>query len=181
MKVLAIPGSNRQKSHNKSLIRAFQEVAPKKLLVEVFEIDNIPMFNQDLETDLPEEVKSYIQKVREADAVVISTPEYNNMIPGILKNAIEWLTRGYSNDAIKNKPLGIMGATEGGFGTVRAQNMLLELATIVKFRTHSSLRLPISHADKIFNEKGELDDEETKVKLVKFAEDLYNFTKKKEL
>lgn len=181
MKILAIAGSNRKKSLNKMLVRAIKELALEDMDIEIFEIDEIPFFNQDLEANLPVEVLSYISKVKDADAIIIATPEYNNMIPGILKNAIEWLTRDYSSDAVKNKPLAITGASTGGFGAVRAQNQLLLLAQITKFKTHSTLRLPISKAQEIFNDEGNLIDSQTKEKLQKFLYDFKIFIETGEL
>ena len=90
------------------------------------------------------------------------------MIPGVLKNVCEWLTRSYSSDAVRNKPLGIIGASTGGFGTVRAQNQLMLLGVIMGFDVRSNLKLPIANAQKIFDEKGDLTDQEVKTKINDF-------------
>ncbi|MDQ6985543.1 MAG: NAD(P)H-dependent oxidoreductase [Candidatus Dojkabacteria bacterium] len=181
MKVLVIPGSNRKKSFNKMLAKEIARNVTDGIEIVVFEIDNIPFFNQDIESDLPSIVNEYIEKVDSADAIIFVTPEYNNMIPGILKNAIEWLSRGYSNHSVRNKPVAITGATDGGFGTVRAQNQLLELCAIIKMKTHSQLRLPVSHADKIFDENGDLNDSEIELKIGKLLKDLKTFYESGEL
>jgi NAD(P)H-dependent FMN reductase len=172
MKILAISGSLRRNSYNSYLVRISQELAPIGLEIESFEISEIPFFNQDLESDIPKSVEELRSKLSKSDGLLIATPEYNNMIPGVLKNTLEWISRG--NEA-KNKPVAIMGASDGGFGTVRAQNQLLLLTSILGMRNSGSLRLPISNVDDLINEKGELRDPNTREKIKNLLIDFMNF------
>lgn len=182
MNILAISGSTRKESYNTSLLRAFVQIVNKidsKIEVKLVTLNNIPIFNQDLEHNIPQEVNELINKVREADGILISTPEYGNMIPGVLKNATEWLSRSYSKDAIQQKPLAIVGASTGGFGAARAQNQLLLLGAILKMKVNSGLRLPVSNASTVFDEQGDLIDADVKLKLEEFAKDFIQFIEQK--
>lgn len=166
MKVLAISGSIRTQSYNSAAIRAAKALAPEGMEMEIFSLAGIPFMNQDLEGDnLPESVQTLIDKARWADAILFSTPEYNNMIPGMTKNAFEWLSRSYAVDAVKGKPLFIMGASDGGFGTARAQFQMLTLGAILGMRVDGAWRLPISMAQDKFDAEGNLHDEDTKAKI----------------
>lgn len=170
MKILAISGSLRTGSYNTALCKAIQELGSSKdVEIEVVTLHDIPMFNQDLETPSnPPVVDALKQKVKEVDALIISTPEYNNMVPGVLKNALEWLSRKGGPELV-NKPVAIMGASDGGFGTVRSQNQLLLLCSILKMKTSGTWRLPISRAQDMFDAKGNLTDDHTKQKIVDFV------------
>lgn len=178
-KILAIPGSIRKNSFNKSACRVLADLVAEKVSpvledveLKIFELDNVPMFSQDLEVDLPSEVRDLISQVEWADAVIFSTPEYNNMVPGVLKNTCEWLSRSYALTAVEGKPVAIMGASDGGFGTVRAQNQLLLLASILKFQVDASLRLPISKAQDAFDKQGNLTSTDIRAKIQDLLERL---------
>lgn len=164
-RIIAIPGSLREKSFNKSVCKYLCSLSNQEVNVSVFELNNIPLFNADLESNLPTSVQVLVNKLSDAEAIIIATPEYNNMIPGVLKNTLDWLSRSYAKASIRNKPLAIVGASDGGFGTVRAQNQLLLLATLLGFKVDAKLRFPISHADQKFNSEGERADEQVKLGL----------------
>jgi len=122
MKIVAIPGSLRDGSYNRLLIHAAEELAPEGVEINTFEIDDLPLYNQDEDTpDEPEPVGALRQQIREADALLLSTPEYNYSVPGVLKNAIDWASRPYGNAPLTGKPVAIMGASTGMSGTMRAQ------------------------------------------------------------
>lgn len=121
MHILGIAGSLRRDSYNKSLLRAALELLPQNVELEIFDLDGIPPFNQDLELKPPTKVKDLKARIRAADALVIATPEYNYSIPGVLKNAIDWASRPYSDNAFDDKPVAFMGASIGMIGTARAQ------------------------------------------------------------
>src|SRR3954454_17928233 len=98
MKILAIPGSLRDASYNKLLIHTAEELAPDGVQIETFDIDEIPLYNQDERTpDEPEAVARLRERIRNADALLLSTPEYNYSVPGVLKNAIDWASRPVRN------------------------------------------------------------------------------------
>jgi chromate reductase, NAD(P)H dehydrogenase (quinone) len=164
-KISIIVGSTRKGSYNRVVANYLLNQFSDKLSIKITEIDTLPFFSQDLEQDLPAVVTNFIDDISQSDGIVIVTPEYGNMIPGVLKNSLEWLSRDYSKAAVIGKPVAIIGASTGGFGTVRAQNQLLLLLTILKFDVDASLRLPISYVDQKVSQDLILTDDETKQKL----------------
>ncbi|MGH2407131.1 MAG: NADPH-dependent FMN reductase [Candidatus Limnocylindrales bacterium] len=120
--ILGIAGSLRQASFNRGLIRAAREVAPHGVVVIGHEIDEIPMYNGDVEAQGdPEPVAAFKRAIAAADALLIATPEYNHCVPGVLKNAIDWASRPARASVLTAKPVAIMGASSGPGGTARAQ------------------------------------------------------------
>jgi chromate reductase len=120
-KILAFAGSLRKSSYNKALIRAAVELAPQNVAIDVFDLEGIPPFNQDLESTPVQRVIEFKTKIKNADALLIATPEYNYSIPGVLKNAIDCASRPYTDNALKGKPVAIMSASSGKLGGARAQ------------------------------------------------------------
>jgi len=118
--VLGFAGSLKKDSYNKSILNAALELTPEKMKLEIFDLEGIPPFNQDLETHPPVRVKEFKAKIRAADAILIVTPEYNYSIPGVLKNAIDWASRPYKDNVFYDKPVGIMSASTGMLGGARA-------------------------------------------------------------
>src|SRR5687767_13200144 len=116
IRVLGIAGSLRESSYNRGALRAAVELAPEGVTIETFDINEIPPFNQDDEGSPPQIVTEFKQKIREADAIIFSTPEYNYSLPGVLKNAIDWASRPYGDSAWNGKPAAIMGASPGAIG-----------------------------------------------------------------
>ena len=121
VRILGIAGSLRRESYNRAALRAATELVPEGASIETFELDGIPGFNQDEEQQPPAKVTELKKRIREADAILIVTPEYNYSIPGVLKNAIDWASRPYGDSAWDGKPAAIMGASVGTIGTARAQ------------------------------------------------------------
>src|SRR4051812_18454183 len=117
IRILGIPGSLRRGSYNRALLRAAQQVVPSGATLEVFDLVGIPVFNEDDEGNPPEKVKQFKARIRESDAILFATPEYNYSIPGGLKNAIDWASRPYGDSAWMGKPAAIMGASLGRMGT----------------------------------------------------------------
>jgi len=111
--ILGFAGSLRKGSYNRSLLRAAAELVPKDARLEVFDLEGIPPFNQDLETQMPEKVKEFKAKIRATDAILMATPEYNYSIPGVLKNAIDWASRPPGDNSFAGKPVAIMSASGG--------------------------------------------------------------------
>ena len=178
IKILGIAGSLRKKSFNKSLIRAAAELRPDGMEIENFDLERIPPFNQDMEDRPPEIVKELKAKVRAADAILIATPEYNYSIPGVLKNAIDWASRPYGDNAFEGKPVAVMGASGGMLGSARAQYHLRQ--TFVFLNMHPINRpeviVPFA-ADKI-DDNGKVVDEKTREKIRELLESLVDWTRK---
>ena len=127
IRILGIAGSLRQVSYNRGALRAATELVPEGATMEIFELDGIAGFNQDDEQNPPEKVAEFKRRIREADAILFVTPEYNYSIPGVLKNAIDWASRPCGDNAFDGKPAAIMGASIRGIATARAQYHLRQM------------------------------------------------------
>ena len=121
LKVLAFAGSLRRGSYNKALLRSAVDLVPEDIQLEIFDLEGIPPFNQDIEQNMPYKVREFKTKIREADGILIATPEYNFSVPGILKNAIDWASRPYGDNPFDGKPVAIMSASPGMLGGANAQ------------------------------------------------------------
>ncbi|HHT64544.1 MAG: NADPH-dependent FMN reductase [Caldicoprobacterales bacterium] len=137
LNVIVILGSISMKSNNRKLAQFILDRYQHKLNMELMTLENIPMYNEDLESDLPIIVKQYKRQVRNSDGVIIITPEYNHSVPGVLKNAIDWFSRG--KRAMISKPVMIAGVSTGVLGTVRAQ---MHLRQILNSGGVSALTMP---------------------------------------
>lgn len=171
--VLGVAGSIRAKSFNRGLLRAALELAPARMLIEIFDISAIPLFNEDVEADGdPEPVAAFKSAIRAADALLIATPEYNYGIPGVLKNAIDWASRPPGKSAIMNKPAAIMGASPGTGGTARAQLQLRQTLAATRVQVMVQPEIFVASAHEKFNEAGRLIDEETRKHIGRLLESL---------
>jgi len=162
MRLLGIAGSLRRGSFNRALLRTAIELMPEHVTVDTFEIGEIPLYNADLDTaDPPEAVRRFRDQIAAADGLLIATPEYNYSIPGGLKNAIDWASRPPATSVLKRKPIGIMGAAGGRFGTVRSQLALRQVFLFTESYVMLKPELHISNAAQLFDEHGKLHDQET--------------------
>ena len=121
VRILGIAGSLRRESYNRAALREATKLLLEDATLDIFELDGIPGFNQDEEQNPPAKVVELKKRVRESDAILIVTPEYNYSVPGVLKNAIDWASRPYGDSAWEGKPVALMGASIGVTGTARAQ------------------------------------------------------------
>jgi len=158
--ILAIPGSLRSASWNRQLLRAAREHAPDGMDIRLYDdLASIPPFNEDLETDGgPQSVRALHRDVAGADGLLISTPEYNWSIPGVLKNAIDWLSR---DEVLAGKPVAIMGVTAGRWGTRLAQAALRQVLTATESLVLPTPALFIHDAPRAFDAEGRLSDAAT--------------------
>lgn len=162
MKIVAIVGSLRKDSYNMQLAKTIQERYSDQFELEIVDIGVLPFFNQDIELDPPESVKEFKEKVKNADGVMIITPEYNWSIPGVLKNAMDWLSR--VDKVLIGKPVMTAGATTGTMGTIRVQLHIRQILTAlqVKLLPPAGNEILINQAAAKFDaEKGRLADEAT--------------------
>jgi chromate reductase len=160
--ILGIAGSVRQGSFNRAALRAAQKLVPSGATLDAFDISGIPEFNQDHEKEPPQKVVDLKARVRAADAILFVTPEYNYSVPGVLKNAIDWASRPYGDSAWTGKPVAIMGASVGIFGTARAQYHLRQMFVFLEMEAVNQPEVMIGSAAKRFDERGELTDETSK-------------------
>lgn len=162
MTILGIAGSLRKASYNRAALRAARELAPEGVNVNIFEIEGIPLFNQDDDAHPPVRVAELKARVRAADAILFVTPEYNYSIPGVLKNAIDWASRPYGDSAWDGKPVAVMGASGGVLGTARAQYHLRQCFIFLNMYPVNKPEVMISNASQKFDEQGNLTDAKTR-------------------
>jgi NAD(P)H-dependent FMN reductase len=170
--VLAIAGSVRAQSYNQMLLRAAVAAAPAGTTVEVASIEDIPLYNGDLEaaSGTPAPVAALKQRIAQADGLLLVTPEYNNSLPGVFKNAIDWTSRPSSDIArvYGGKPVGVIGATPGPGGTGLAQAAWLPVLRTLGTVPFFGARLQVSQAGKVFDAQGALTDAAVRAQVEKY-------------
>lgn len=176
--ILGFAGSLRKASYNKAILRAAAELIPEDAKLEIFDLEGIPVFNQDMEQRLPEKVKQFKGKIRAADAILIATPEYNYSVPGVLKNAIDWASRPYGDNSFDDKPVAIMSASGSMLGGARAQYHVRQ--TFVWLNMHPLARpeVIVNFADKKIDKNGKVTDEETRKRIRGLLEALITWTRR---
>lgn len=155
--VLGISGSLRKASYNTALLHAAADLMPPETTLEIFDLSPLPMFNQDFEKPFPEAVVAFREKIAQADALLIATPEYNSSITGALKNALDWASRS-PQPPLQGKPVAIMGASTGNFGTLRAQLHLRQILTHVGALPLGKPEVLVARAGQAFDADGKLTD-----------------------
>jgi chromate reductase len=178
IRILGIAGSLRRESYNRAALRAATELVPEGATIEIFEVDGIPGFNQDEERNPPAKVTELKKRVREADAILFVTPEYNYSIPGVLKNAIDWASRPYGDSAWNGKPAAIMGASAGIIGTARAQYHLRQMMVFLNMFPINQPEVMIGNASERFDAEGNLTDDATKVFIRQLLQNLMEWTRR---
>jgi chromate reductase, NAD(P)H dehydrogenase (quinone) len=176
--ILGFAGSLRKGSYNKALLQAASELVPEGAVMEIFDLDGIPPFNQDLERQPPTQVAAFKSKIRAADAILIATPEYNYSVPGVLKNAIDWASRPYGDNAFAEKPVAVMGASIGMLGTARAQYHLRQSFVFLNMFPLNQPEVMVPFVEKKMDEKGRLADETTRQKVRELLEALVRWTRR---
>ena len=163
IRILGIAGSLRKDSYNKAALRAATLLVPEGAEIEIFELDGgIPGFNQDDEQDPPAKIAELKKKIREADAILFVTPEYNYSVPGVLKNAIDWASRPYGDSAWNGKPAAIMGASIGAIATARAQYHLRQMMVFLNMFPINQPEVMLGNCTNAFDAEGNLTDENAK-------------------
>lgn len=166
IKILGIAGSLRKESYNRGLLRAAAQLLPTGVTFDTFDLNGIPVFNQDDEQNPPAKVVELKSKIRAADGILFATPEYNYSIPGGLKNAIDWASRPYGDSAWFGKPAAIMGASVGRIGTARAQYHLRQTFVFLQIDAINQPEVMVGNAEDHFDAQGNL-THETSRKLIK--------------
>jgi len=179
MRFIGISGSLRKGSFNRALLRAAAEVVPDGTSLEIASIADFPLYDGDLEAEhgLPAPVVALKEKIAACDGLVLATPEYNNSMPGVLKNAIDWLSRPASDIArvFGDRPVALMGATPGRGGTTLAQAAWLPVLRTLRVRPWFGGRLLVSGARQVFNDEGELVDDNVREQLTAFMDGFARF------
>ena len=169
LNVVGIAGSLRQGSLNRALLQAAVELAPAVLEIVPHGLSEVPLYNGDVEAAaVPDAVHWLRAAVMKADAILIATPEYNYGVPGVLKNAIDWLSRPPRNSALNGKPCGIIGASPGMSGTARAQLQLRQAFVFTNTHAMPQPEVLVAKAHTKFDGEGRLTDEGTRTFLTAF-------------
>jgi chromate reductase len=174
--ILGFAGSLRKGSYNGALLRAAIELVPKTAKLGIFDLEGIPPFNQDSENRMPEKVKEFKARIKASDAILISTPEHNYSVPGVLKNAIDWASRPYGDNSFEGKPVAIMSASTGTLGGARAQYHLRQVFVFLNMHPINRPEVMVASADEKIDEKGNLKDEKTREKIRQLLENLVEWT-----
>jgi chromate reductase len=176
--ILGISGSGRKRSFNTALLEAAKHLLPPDATLEVADISRLPLYNQDLEHDMPEVVKELKKKIRGADAILFATPEHNYSITAVLKNAIEWGNRPPRDASWSGKPAAIVSASTSLRGGVRAQLHLRQIMIDLNMYPINRPLLMVANAKDKFNEDLQLIDEETLQTLRDVLSSLVEWTRK---
>jgi chromate reductase, NAD(P)H dehydrogenase (quinone) len=176
IKILGISGSLRKQSFNTATLRAAQSLVPDGATIETFDIAGIPIYNQDEEMNPPQRVTEFKKAIREADAILLVTPEYNYSIPGALKNAIDWASRPYGDSAWNGKPVAVMSASVGIFGGARAQYHLRQSFVFLNMLAVTQPEVAIPSATNKFDANGNLTDEMAKGLIKQLLQNLVTLT-----
>ena len=182
-RILGISGSLRAASFNTALLRAAQQVAGEGIELEAATLHGIPLYDGDAEAanGIPEAVSALKERIVASDGVLLVTPEYNNGVPGVFKNAIDWLSRP-ANDIARvfgGRPFALVGASPGGFGTILSQDHWLPVLKTLGVDLWAGSKLYVSRAGQAFDANGELVDDKVRAQLADFVRGFAAFAAKR--
>lgn len=172
IRIIGLCGSTRSGSYNRAILQTAAAYFPQHVDYMEADITVLPFYNQDLEAELPESVVRFVELVKSADGLLISTPEYNYSIPGILKNALEWGSRPAFGFPLNEKPVAIIGASRGMFGPVRSHMHLRDILFGCNAAPLSRPEVYINHASMKIDANGNITDETTLTYLKSAVEEL---------
>jgi NAD(P)H-dependent FMN reductase len=182
VKLVGLSGSLRKGSFNAALLHAAVELAPDGVELTVGTIAGIPLYNADIENGegIPQPVSALKDMIARADGLLLVTPEYNNSIPGVFKNAIDWLSRPPADipRVFGGKPVALIGASPGAFGTVLSQDAWLSVLRTLGTKPWFAGRLMVSRAQSVFDATGALTDETIRDRLRQFVQGFAAFAAK---
>ncbi|TGN50072.1 NAD(P)H-dependent oxidoreductase [Paracoccus liaowanqingii] len=169
--ILGLAGSLRRASYNAGLLRAVQAIAPQGVTLEIGQIRDVPLYDADAEAagGIPPAVAALTDQLARADGLLLVSPEYNSGIPGVMKNVLDWMSRGPGQALFQGKPVAVIGASPGHFGTTHAQSHWLPVLRSLNTRPWFEGRLAVSKAGGLFDDEGNLTDPETRGKLSGFV------------
>jgi chromate reductase, NAD(P)H dehydrogenase (quinone) len=177
--IVGVSGSLRSGSYNAALLRAAADSMPAGARLEIASIKGIPLYDGDVEvaSGLPAAVIQLKEQIVAANGLLLVTPEYNNSLPGVFKNAVDWLSRPTSDipRVFGNRPVAVIGASQGGFGTILSQSAWLPTLRTLGTRTWFGGRLLVSRAATVFDSDGKLLDDGVRDQLRKFLDGFVKF------
>ncbi len=179
MRIIGIAGSLRSGSFNAALLRAAVDECPAGSTIEIESIRGIPLYDGDVEAaqGIPARAAELKDRIASADGLLLVTPEYNNSIPGAFKNAIDWLTRppGDIGRVFRNRPVGLIGASPGAYGTIQAQGAWLPVFRTLGMRPWFGQLMYVGNAAKVFDASGKLVDEAIRTRLRNYVRGFTEF------
>ncbi len=179
--IIGLAGSLRAGSFNAALLRAAAPLMPAGASLDIASIKGIPLYDGDVEDSegIPPTVIALKDRIAAADGLLLVTPEYNNAMPGVFKNALDWLSRPPADSArvFANRRVAVIGASPGGFGTILSQNAWLPVLRTLGTQPWFGARLMVARAGSVFNEQGDLVDEKIKAQLQQFLAGFVDFVK----
>lgn len=179
--IIGISGSLRAASFNTALLRAAAQLMPEDAMLDIAGIKDIPLYDGDLEATegIPQPVTALKDRIAGANGVLLATPEYNNSIPGVFKNAIDWLSRPPADipRVFRDRPVAVIGASPGGFGTILAQDAWLPVLRTLGTRPWFGAKLMVSRAGSVFDGEGNLIDDKIREQLRQFLEGFVAFAR----
>jgi chromate reductase len=178
IKILGFAGSLRKLSYNRALLKSSIVLMPKEAVLDIIELDDIPVYNQDIESAMPAKIIEFKSRIKAADALLVVTPEYNYSIPGVLKNAIDWGSRPHGDNSFENKPVAIMSASTGMLGGSRAQYHLRQSFVFLNMYPVNKPEVFVTMASQKFDENGILTDAKTKEVITELLKNLVAWTKR---
>jgi chromate reductase, NAD(P)H dehydrogenase (quinone) len=179
IRVLGFAGSLRQGSYNRALLRAAKELAPAGMIIDVFDLAPIPLYNGDVEAKGdPAPVASFKLAIKQADAVLMVTPEYNHGVPGVMKNALDWASRPPTGAVLSGKPVAIMGASLGMIGTARAQYHLRQCFVFLSCFALNQPEVIVPFAQEKVDKDGKVTDQKTREKISELVEGLVAWSRR---
>lgn len=170
--IIGLTGSLRRNSYNRAALQAAKEILPEGVSLEIEDLSPIPFFNEDMEAEgIPQVVVEFKKKIEMADAILIATPEYNYSLPPVLKNALDWASRG-KDAPVNGKPLAIMSASPSMLGGARVQYHLRQVCVGLNLMVVNKPEVFITFANKKFDEEGKLIDENTRNAITRLVQAL---------
>ena len=168
-------GSLSKASINRVLSKALIQLAPKELQLQEIPIADLPLYNRDLDNDFPPAARALKESISAADAILFVTPEYNRSIPGALKNAIDWASRPFGQNAFHRKPTGMVGASTGKIGTAIAQSHLRSIMSFCNAPMMNSMEVYIQSTPGLITDEGKVTVESTERFLAKYMTEFHGF------
>jgi chromate reductase, NAD(P)H dehydrogenase (quinone) len=177
LRVVGAAGSPRRRSFNRALLQAARDLSPPELRIEIHDLAGIPLFDEDTElAGIPYSVARLREAVASADGFLVATPEYNHGVPGVMKNAFDWLSRPAGESVLDGKPAAIMGATPGTIGTARAQSQLRQSFVFTNTPVMPQPEVLVARAHERFDAEGRLTDESTRAFVAAFLTQFVSWT-----
>lgn len=176
--IVGVAGSLRTGSYNKALIATAAQFMPSSVRYIQADIQDVPLFSQEYEPDdIPESVQNLSAQISGAHAILLSTPEYNHSFSGVMKNVLDWLSRGSVGNPLQGKQAAVMGASDGGFGAARAIKDLIALVPVLQMQMMPRGEFPVSKADTLIKD-GLVVDAHTLEKMEAFLKKFVSFVQK---